>query len=53
MSAKSRAAALPKKLARGLKAPTGAYLCGPCKRWHLTSKSPTQTPPWVKVGSVR
>ena len=26
-----------KKTARGLKGPTGAYLCGPCKSWHLTS----------------
>lgn len=33
---------------RGQKAPTGAYLCGPCRRWHLTSKSASQTPPWRK-----
>ena len=32
----------------GQKAPTGAYLCGPCRRWHLTSKSTSQIPPWAK-----
>ena len=42
-----------KKTARGLKGPTGAYLCGPCKSWHLTSKSTTQTPPWEKVRGAR
>ncbi len=25
-----------KKTARGLKSPTGAYLCATCNRWHLT-----------------
>jgi hypothetical protein len=35
--------------ARGRKVPTGAYLCRSCNRWHLTSKSATQTPPWAKV----
>jgi hypothetical protein len=42
-----------KKTARGLNGPTGAYLCPTCKRWHLTSKSRTQTPPWQKSRSVR
>ena len=42
-----------KKIARGLKSPTGAYLCPSCKRWHLTSKSPTQTPPWEKARNGR
>jgi hypothetical protein len=28
--------------------PTGAYLCAACRRWHLTSKSGVQTPPWLK-----
>jgi hypothetical protein len=38
-----------KKIARGLKGPIGAYFCGACKHWHLTSKSVTRTPPWEKV----
>lgn len=42
-----------KKAARGLKVPTGAYFCGTCRCWHLTSKSPTQTPPWEKARSLR
>lgn len=25
---------------------TGSYLCSACKRWHLTSKSSSQVPPW-------
>jgi len=34
--------------ARGRKSPTGAYFGPTCKRWHLTSKSATRTPPWAK-----
>ena len=34
---------------QGLKGPTGAYLCGTCKRWHLTSRSGTQMPPWERA----
>ena len=30
--------------ARGRKSPTGAYFCGPCHRWHPTSKSPARVP---------
>jgi len=25
---------------------TGSYLCSVCRRWHLTSKSRSQVPPW-------
>ena len=35
--------------ARGLKAPTGAYLCSSCRCWHLTSKPTSQVPPRDKV----
>jgi len=38
-----------RSLDRGRKQPTGAYLCPQCRgQWHLTSKSPTQKPPWRK-----
>lgn len=37
--------------ARDRKGPTGAYICSACKRWHLTSKSGTQTPPWERETS--
>lgn len=30
------------------KVPTGTYFCSECRRWHLTSKSGHQTPPWRK-----
>jgi hypothetical protein len=30
------------------RAPTGAYFCGACRTWHLTSKSATQTAPWER-----
>lgn len=33
---------------RGRKSPSGAYFCGPCRRWHLTSKSPTRVPDWFR-----
>lgn len=33
---------------RGRPEPTGSYLCS-CRRWHLTSKSKSQTPPWAKA----
>lgn len=32
---------------RGRPEPTGTYLCH-CRRWHLTSKSNSQKPPWAK-----
>ena len=34
--------------ARGLKSPTGAYVCGACGRWHLTSQTPTRVPRWLR-----
>ena len=33
---------------RGRKAPTGSYWCGLCQAWHLTSKSRSRTPGWVR-----
>jgi hypothetical protein len=38
---------------RGTKSPTGAYICHSCHCWHLTSRSGTQIPPWVKARSHR
>jgi len=38
---------------RGLKGPSGAYLCRSCRCWHLTSKTGVQTPPWVKARARR
>lgn len=34
---------------RGRPEPTGTYLCRHCRRWHLTSKSKSQTPPWDRA----
>ena len=34
---------------RGRKIPTGSYWCGECRRWHLTSKSPSRPAPWLRV----
>lgn len=34
---------------RGRRGPTGSYLCRPCRRWHLTSKSKSQRPPWDRA----
>jgi hypothetical protein len=42
-----------KYIAGGVKPPTGAYFCGTCKQWHLTSKSATRTPPWQKTRTER
>lgn len=36
---------------RGRTSPTGAYFCGPCRRWHLTSTSPTRMPQWLRPTS--
>lgn len=36
---------------RGRKVPKGLYLCKSCGRWHLTSQSGVQTPPWAKGAS--
>lgn len=33
---------------RGQTTPRGAYLCSPCRCWHLTAKRGIQTPPWAK-----
>ena len=33
---------------RGHQGPQGAYLCNPCRRWHLTSAKGVQTAPWMK-----
>jgi molybdenum cofactor biosynthesis enzyme MoaA len=38
---------------RGLVGPKGAYFCTSCRRWHLTSKTGVQTPPWDKVRAER
>ena len=32
----------------GTTGPIGAYLCPPCRCWHLTSKSPTRVPAWMR-----
>lgn len=32
----------------GRKVPTGSYWCGLCKAWHLTSKSKSRTPSWLR-----
>lgn len=36
---------------KGRPEPTGSYLCSHCHRWHLTSKSKSQTPPWAKASA--
>ncbi len=41
-----------KSEALGRKPPTGSYLCGSCRGWHLTSKSKSQVPPWAKRASA-
>ena len=42
--------AIQRKLeSRGGKVPTGSYLCTSCRGWHLTSKSKSQIPPWVRA----
>lgn len=41
-------AALRMKAHRRERRETGSYLCSACGRWHLTSKSPSQVPPWRK-----
>jgi hypothetical protein len=28
--------------------PTGSYWCAHCKTWHLTSKSKSRTPSWLR-----
>jgi hypothetical protein len=33
---------------RGGTGPRGAYFCGSCRCWHLTSRVGVQTPPWEK-----
>jgi hypothetical protein len=38
---------------RDRRCPTGTYLCGSCRSWHLTSKSGNQTPPWEKERATR
>lgn len=32
----------------GRKPPTGSYWCPNCKAWHLTSKSKSRTPSWLR-----
>lgn len=39
--------------ARGSDGPRGAYWCGPCQSWHLTSKSATRPAPWERKASQR
>jgi hypothetical protein len=34
--------------ARGRTGPRGAYLCGSCRSWHLTSQAGMRKPPWEK-----
>ena len=38
---------------RNRKFPTGTYLCGECRSWHLTSKSGNQIPPWERKRARR
>jgi len=38
---------------RDRKWPTGTYLCGSCRSWHLTSKSGNQIPPWEQERAPR
>lgn len=33
----------------GRKVPTGSYWCSLCRAWHLTSRSKSRTPPWLKA----
>lgn len=35
------------------KIPTGSYWCSLCRAWHLTSKSKSQTAPWLKATRTR
>lgn len=37
-----------RSVARGRKSPTGAYFCCTCRCWHLTSKSSTRVPTWMR-----
>ena len=36
------------KKRRSTRRELGSYLCPDCRRWHLTSKSSSQVPPWLK-----
>jgi hypothetical protein len=38
---------------RDKRLPTGVHYCSSCRAWHLTSKSRTQTPPWLKRCATR
>jgi hypothetical protein len=46
-------AIIRKRQGQDVKVPTGAYLCSECRRWHLTSKSGSQMPPWGKGRAKR
>ncbi len=38
---------------RDRKLPTGTHLCSDCHRWHITSKSGHQVPPWKNRAKYR
>lgn len=48
MALRAMCAIVRKGQGKATKVPTGAYFCGECRCWHLTSKSGTQVPPWTR-----